>query len=879
VADFLALGYCHFVVESITVRIRYMNSLDEAAFEQELVAAAVAACGGDGEEARARLQAAFDLLHTARDYYCSSESQLLDLTLAAGSTLGQSLRAQLSACLETVPSPSGRGAGGEGFGDDSLRNRSNPEQTSLTLTLSQRERGLAGGVPRNLLISAEVLEEMAAREPGTLELLRQALQQGRTSIVGGEYRELELPLLPIEAVRSQLVKGLAVYEKHLAARPTLFGRRRFGMTPLLPQILDSLRFTGVIHATLDDGQFPTADASRKRWEGLDGTTIEALLRVPIDASRAEGFVRLPHTLSGATDIDNQPTAIFAHWPGCSSCWYEDIQRVRRYTSVLGTFRSLGEYFEQTGDSVHQATFQPDEYRSPYLAQAVAGGEPDPISRWQRYYARRAEAEAARTIEALAVIAGGESSAAAGDLHETVDPTLATHADDVETDLRLHNASQLAAAEFAAAVGSARSTAFRRKVSDQDRLKPGLQAPPAGIVVINPLSFSRRVTVGASDVAGLESAIVEVPPLGFAVVKPGSRQVSPSRRGFSLFRKSKPKSQPMAEQDRKQGGAMLRNEFFEVVIDPHLGAIRAIYDVRSRGPRLSQQLAMRLKSGEDDDAYSIMAADEIRVVEAGPVVGEVTARGRLVARDGQLLANFRQTTRVTWGSRVIEIEAEIEPCREPDADPWNSYYAARFAWVQDMPKLYRGVNQATVASELTRLESTQFIEIRRPSLGDGAREQRTTILTAGLPYHRRCGLRKLDSLLLVRGETARRFRFGIGIDVPQPQAAALDFVTPFPVVPVASLPASESAWLFHLDNRAVVATHWEPIVESVAAPGARVRLLETEGRHVSLGLRSFRAIKSAKKIGGGARAAEETNVAGDLVTVSLRPYEWAEIEIR
>ncbi len=472
---------------------------------------------------------------------------------------------------------------------------------------------------------------------------------------------------------------------------------------------------------------------------------------------------------------------------------------------------------------------------------------------------------------MTVIAGGESSAAVGDLLETVDATLtlATHADDAETDLRVRNASQTAAAEFVAAVGG---QYVRLSSLTENTGQAGKADVPAGIVVINPLSFSRRVTVGTSDVAGLESAVVEVPPLGFAVVKPGSGQESPPRRGISLFRKSKPKSQPMAEQDRKQGGAMLRNEFFEVVIDPHLGAIRAIYDSRSRGPRLSQQLAMRLNSGEDDDAYSIMAADEIRVVEAGPVVGEVTARGRLVARDGQLLANFRQTTRVTWGSRVIEIEAEIEPRREPDADPWNSYYAARFAWVQDMPKLYRGVNQATVASELTRLESTQFIEIR-------GNEQRTTILTAGLPYHRRCGLRKLDSLLLVRGETARRFRFGIGIDLPQPQAAALDFVAPNPVVPVASLPASESAWLFHLDNRAVVATHWEPIFESGAAPGARVRLLETEGRHVSLGLRSFRAIKSAQKIGSGARAAEDLNVAGDLVTVPLRPYEWAEIEIR
>ncbi len=65
VADFLALGYCHFVVESITVRIRYMNSLDETAFEQELVAAAVAACGGDGEGARAVASGLRSLAHGA----------------------------------------------------------------------------------------------------------------------------------------------------------------------------------------------------------------------------------------------------------------------------------------------------------------------------------------------------------------------------------------------------------------------------------------------------------------------------------------------------------------------------------------------------------------------------------------------------------------------------------------------------------------------------------------------------------------------------------------------------------------------------------------------------------------------------------------------
>ena len=135
--------------------------------------------------------------------------------------------------------------------------------------------------------------------------------------------------------------------------------------------------------------------------------------MPIDAAKAEGFVRLPHAISGAADMDNQPTAVLAHWPGRTSCWYEDLKRTRRFGSVLGTFRTLADYFERTGMSGHQTPFRPDQYHSPYLAQAVAAGEPDPISRWPRYYAQEAAAEAAETLAALAVIAGGKVSYGSG----------------------------------------------------------------------------------------------------------------------------------------------------------------------------------------------------------------------------------------------------------------------------------------------------------------------------------------------------------------------------------------------------------------------------------------------------------------------------------
>ncbi len=59
--------------------------------------------------------------------------------------------------------------------------------------------------------------------------------------------------------------------------------------------------------------------------------------------------------------------------------------------------------------------------------------------------------------------------------------------------------------------------------------------------------------------------------------------------------------------------------------------------------------------------------------------------------------------------------------------------------------------------------------------------RTSLLTGGLPYHRRSSMRVIDSLLIVRGESSRRFSLGIGIDVANPAAAAADLIAPCTVL--------------------------------------------------------------------------------------------------
>ena len=130
--------------------------------------------------------------------------------------------------------------------------------------------------------------------------------------------------------------------------------------------------------------------------------------------------------------------------------------------------------------------------------------------------------------------------------------------------------------------------------------------------------------------------------------------------------------------------------------------------------------------------------------------------------------------------------------------------------------------------------------------------------------------------MVRGETARRFRLGIGIDVAQPMAAALDFAAPRRWSRWRRGPGTTPAGFSISTRRSAIATHWEADLESGSVSGFRVRLLETEGRQAALGLRSFRTIQSAQKAGGGDRPPIDLDIEGDRVTVPLRPYEWAEV---
>lgn len=820
VADFLALGLCYLQEELLTRQMRYMSNLDEVHFQAETVEAANAAVAGDQAKVKHHLQNCFDVLTEARERFYPAESYLLDLTLLAPTTISPALEADLRS-----------------------------------------------GVPLNLLTNGETIAYLAEQYPTVLTALKEAVDAGHATIVGGEQGARELPLLPLEVIRAELATGAETYEQHLGFHPEIYGRRRAGLTPVLPQILSRLGFAGALHLTLDDGQFPPGDQSKIRWEGVDSSSMDALARVPLDAAQADSFLSFPEKMGHSMDMDHVAATVFAHWPGQASPWYDDMRRVAKYAQVMGRFVTLDTFFRETESPGYMSKFGPDSYRVPYLKQAIIRRHENALSQLADINRQAALGSNLSALSSVVQMLSGKPNPSAAQWQQLVSGSWQTAGVRPEAEEQLTAGLKDAAAAFAAQI-------------------PRESGKGEGFLVVNPSLFSQRVGVRleglkqlpdvdgpikAVQSEGTPCAVVDVPALGYTWVGGGS--------GRSAKRSGKDK--PLAEPDQ----FLLRNEYFELMLDPERGGIRSLYDYNQRGNRLSQQLAFRLptprpRPGEvwrDPDLeanYSQMIADSVEITSTGPALAAAVTRGKLLDPEGKLLANFKQEIEVWRSSPVIRLDIELDVKEPPRADPWNSYYASRVAWSDAGADMVRGTNNGAFVTDAKRLEAPLFVEAR-------GERQRTTILSGGLPYHRRIGMRMLDSLLFVRGESATRFRMGIAIDAPNPMTAAMGLLAPPIVVPDGgSAPRGPaSSWLFHIDSRNVMATHWEPLIEGDAVVGYRVRLVETAGRMVRTKLRSFRAPRTARHVDFRGRTLVELPVEEDAVHVDFSGYEWVEVEAR
>jgi alpha-mannosidase len=862
-ADFLALGTCYLQIELLTRHMHHFSNFDEVHLQREAASAAKAALADDSEAARSHLKTCFELLTEARERFYPVECYLIDLCL-------------LIPRLAEQP---------------------------LETTLATRK-------PVNLLVTPKSLQSIADEKPELFNLIREAWDAGFLDIAGGEWQERATPLMPLESVIWDFSQGHTVFQKLFGRTPNTWGRRRFGFTTQMPQILNKFGYHSALHIALDDGIYPDAEQSKIRWEGSDGTVVDAITRIPLATDSASSYLRFAMRMAESMEEDQVAAVIMARWPEVTAPWFDDFRRIHKYSPTLGRFVTLAEFFDQTDDPGRLSTFEAKEYLSPFLIQSAAREEKDPISRYADHLKRRQTFDAACWYDSVAtVLAGKEISEEQTDLERSVeqagpDVNLSDEEESTEESEKTAPAKSETVEHVEKQLGEFLTQSSQKLT---DLIMQGAGDQP-GLLLLNSLSFPRTVSIqvpelsSAPEVGEFVKAVqfndsrklltVKIPPCGFVWI-PAAEEIS--KQALDVHETHRKTN--LAE------GNVLRNEFFEVHVNAETGGIERIKEYGRNPNRLSQQLAFRFpqertllvtdgeEQYEEKSYYSEMRCHSLEITSNGPALGEIVTAGVIVDQlNNSTLASFRQTFRIWRGRPVVEVETELDVETMPEGDPWTNYIASRFAWNDSDASLTRSVQQGAYGFQGERFESLHYFEIASDSL-------RTTILNPSSPFYRKTGRRMLDSLLIATGETQRRFRFAIAVDSDYPMQAALDSMVPVGIVPTSQGPPpnGNSGWFFHLNAKNVQILRimglahepkehqetWEQHDSERLPPGNgfALRLLETEGRHRQVKLRCFKTPSSARQRDFQGRTITDLQIIDEYVIIEMTAYEIVDVEMK
>jgi alpha-mannosidase len=832
--DFLALGTIRWLLRDLTIAMGHSEALDLESLTRELLAGAHAWRIGDWSTAVNRLRAGFEVLTQARERFYPVDAYLLDL------------------CLVDPAMAAGVLA--------------DPLEKPLAISF---------------ILPGQAMENQALHDPQRVAALRQAVADGWADVTGGTYSEAEDPLLPLESILWQFRRGGEVYRVHLDDRNVeTFARRRFGLHPQLPQIAKRFGFRFALHMGFDAGGFPIRSETKRLWESPDGSSLESLLRPPMAADRpAQGWI-LPWRMAATMKNDHVAAVPLVHWPMPVAPWYLDLRRAGGYSPVLGRWTTLNDFFHLTDRPYESFRPEPDLYHTPYLAQAVAKHEREPISRLARHHRLRARFDAARAIQALS---RALECSSAGALIQPAAPADLPALQEVENLIETGRHDEAGTA--LALVEPAHSAALARRIlgGSAPRETGSTSQGREGYLVINPLNITRRAAVILPDAAldlrpagPLRAAqftdqgvwaVVDLPPFGFAWVDKEADLGRP----------------PASSVGMSARGRQLRNESMEIEIDASTGGIRSVAAVGESTARLGQQLVMTgLVDAQGKPAASQMRCARFDVDYGGPALVQASSSGTLVdPRHGQRLASFVQRYRLWTGRPILEIEitlSDLDPSwleRSARSDPWSVYLACRWAWPDPSSMLRR-----------TFLWSTELTDVERPETPDAldisTRTQRTALLFGGLPHHRKRGSRMLDTLLVAGSETCRSFTLGVVLDLEHPFHAAQDAITAPYVVPIDNGPPAigPTGWLMQIDNKGVAVSHLE-FAEQTGEDkgwGLIVHLLETSGQAGRCRLRFYRNPSWARQVDFLGETIIDLSVQDDAVLIDLTPHELARLEV-
>ena len=318
--DFAALGYAFLQVQLMTRQLRYTSNLDELLLSDQALQAAQAAVADDRETAERMLQSCFDQLGQERDHYYSLDVSLIDVTLLAPTTLGNSLKKQLSS---THP-------------------------------------------PTSILASASLVRKLNDSQPESMQMLSTALDQKTAVVIGGLDQERPHPLMSFDAVRRDLTRAREAYSALGVAQPKVFSRYSFGAVPDMPLHLRRSGFVGCMLIAWDNGAYPQGSQAKISWEASDGTFLPALAPKVVDAADPSSYLTLGLKTGELLDREQVPAMVLAHWPNRYCDYFHLLVAITKRTPALGKWSLADDFFENTDPSYHQERLTPSQFRHDYF---------------------------------------------------------------------------------------------------------------------------------------------------------------------------------------------------------------------------------------------------------------------------------------------------------------------------------------------------------------------------------------------------------------------------------------------------------------------------------------------------------------------------------
>ncbi|MBQ3351866.1 MAG: hypothetical protein IJG38_15845 [Thermoguttaceae bacterium] len=857
---FYSVAFTYFVSEMVMRRLQYSSYTDTMLLMRYFQEAAQAWKRGDESKVNEALQSVVDHVLQSKECYFPTQNDLCDYCIVSSVKQFDLLDIMLDRMSD----------------DTTLESKVSP----------------------TLFMSGRLIDAYKTQRPDSFERLLNLIHSGKTALFSGEYTESPLPMMTLEGILDRLYDALYRYKTNVGEKLEYFGRLTNGLTPLLPGILSRLGIKGVMYCAFDGSRLPMPEKCRIQWSGLDGRTVSAYAQKPFDVENNCELFKIPEFVANLAQNDYALGSVTLHQPGpldglsnpmveyfFSSCLSPMISQ-GHYGSVLGGYTPLKEYFNRTSYSGDDTDFSVDEYKYAFLQSAIDREWTDPVSRWMRYYRCAGLISDVSVLESMSALLGGDTTDEPVTeqycrINESVLKKDCLKSSVYEFDTELTQRAQKAAAAIAARL-------FQK--SDRDKVGTDAGKNVTGLCFVNPTCQPVRKLVDVSALPAMperssivrrlfpesKKALIELPSMG-AVAVTGSGNSTSTPHSSLLTPNSKDE-------------LVIQNNLYQLTFDKATGALVNVYDFHTRRNYFAQTLAVRLggnrvREDKDDTLdYSISVADsfERSVTDSEE---KMIVSGRLVDREMNVLYTFKQTTSLQYGSATIYFDFKIKPVEgvEQDDDFYSvippHYLACRWAWGDDSTETFISVGGAMVKTESKELLSPEFVVNKSD-------EYSFTLKSFGLPWHRRIGSHRMDTLLAVDGETERRFHLEATIE--RSFSANAMARTPVYVVPVyddAKPKIKEASVLDVGAENLTVTSAWVETVQSDGAENStetkrvlNLRLQETHGKRTTVTLEFFRKAQSACLNDFCGEKIRSLDVDAGRPLVNLQPYAWEEVQI-